>query len=99
MRTEAERNEQLKRLQARSTEQKRRIAAGELLVCEAGNVLPGNRSADDKPIYHKDARPGADYDILAMSSVWTCPHCKTDVTIHRKFWDHQKRDWVSADAR
>ncbi len=99
MKTNAERNAQLKRLQDRSREQKRRIAAGEVLVCDAGNVQSGEKSPDGRPIYHKDARPGPDYDILAMSALWVCPHCKTNITIHRKFWDHQKQDWVRADAR
>jgi len=84
----------IQKLQDRSREQKRRIAAGEMLVCTQDNPISGERDAmTGKPVYHKDARPGPDHDILAMTSISVCPHCKTNVTIHRRFWDYEKKDW------
>ena len=98
MRTEAERNAQLKRIQARSAEQKRRVATGEMLVCNAANILPGETSSDMKPIFHQDAKP---VTPLGKTSQYKSPHWATVITLTRKRWDEATQQYVAVelDAR
>lgn len=94
MRTPAERNAQLKRIQDRSAEQRRRIAAGEMLVCKRDAPLPGETSADMKPIFHEDAKP---VPPLSMTSQYRCPNCQTVITIIRKRWDEAAQQYVPVE--
>lgn len=86
-------DDQVKRAQARSAERKRRIAAGELLVCTASSPLAGVRCGG-KPVYHADARPttgltretrhgwvntgGGGPDAIR---IYKCPHCATEIEV------------------
>ncbi len=85
--------ERVKRAQARSAEQKRRIEAGELLVCTARQPLAGTRCGG-KPVYHADARPVGGTTRETPNGwvnsggdirTFTCPNCGTIIEVKPRY--------------